>query len=135
MSCFYSWTKTRGSYVTWPFYSLHGEVVLLHHPPTVSENVWQPGHISTRGPGISNFIFYFYLFIYLFIANDALLLTKAHNSQIRLISNILSVSCRASGLKVNYERSLEQCALETWLEWRRINAFKFILHFNQKPKN
>ena len=61
----------------------------------VTDKTWKPVQLFYGGLGI----------LYLFFADNNLFFIKAKNSQISLISNILSNFCKASGLKVNFEKS------------------------------
>ncbi|KAG6782229.1 hypothetical protein POTOM_011623 [Populus tomentosa] len=61
----------------------------------ITEQKWKPIHAPKGEPVVSH----------LFIADDILFLAKARNSQVRLMGRVLSDFCKASGLKVNYEKS------------------------------
>jgi hypothetical protein len=61
----------------------------------IVDKTWKPVQLFYGGLGI----------LYLFFADNNLFFIKAKNSQISLISNILSNFCKESGLKVNFEKS------------------------------
>ena len=67
----------------------------------VTEQKWKPFHVPKGGPGIIS---------HLFFADDILFLAKARNSQVRIMGRVLSDFCKASGLKVNYEKSRVLCS-------------------------
>ena len=67
----------------------------------VTEQKWKPFHVPKGGPGIIS---------HLFFADDILFIAKARNSQVRIMGRVLSDFCKASGLKVNYEKSRVLCS-------------------------
>lgn len=76
-------------------------------------------HLSRGGPNISH----------LFIVDDILFFTKAKNSQISLISNVLFDFCKASGLKVNFEKSRIICSKYVCRARKNIFSQLSLIHF------
>ena len=61
----------------------------------LSDGQWMPVKDFREGPSIS-----FLLFV-----DDCLLFLKAKVSQVRLLNETLNLFCKASGLKINMEKS------------------------------
>lgn len=61
----------------------------------VDEQLWLPVKVDRNGPSISH----------LFFIDDCLLFTEAKSSQVQLVKEVLDIFCKASGLKVNLQKS------------------------------
>lgn len=61
----------------------------------VDEQLWLPVKVDRNGPSISH----------LFFADDCLLFTEAKSSQVQLTKEVFDIFCKASGLKVNLQKS------------------------------
>ncbi|XP_015947872.1 uncharacterized protein LOC107472861 [Arachis duranensis] len=66
----------------------------------VDEGIWDGLAVSRGGPRVS----------YLMFANDLLLFCKAKKSQVQNIVHTLELFCKASGMKVNIEKSKAICS-------------------------
>ena len=66
----------------------------------IDKGVWSPVAVSRGGPRISQLLF----------ANDVVLFCKASNSQVRMVLSILHDFCKASEMKVNFEKSRVLCS-------------------------
>ena len=66
----------------------------------VQDKSWKPIHVSKGGPRISH----------LFFADDILLFVKEKNSHVRLMQSVLDVFCKASRLRMNYDKSRIICS-------------------------
>ncbi|CAL0299567.1 unnamed protein product [Lupinus luteus] len=61
----------------------------------VQHGTWKPVRISRNGPTISH----------LFFADDCILFTQTTSSQARVVKDVLDAFCKASGLKVNVQKT------------------------------
>ena len=66
----------------------------------VAYSAWSSVRVSRNNVAIS----------YLLFADNCLLFVKAKSSQVRLLNSVLSLFCKASGLKVNLEKSKAMCS-------------------------
>ncbi|KAL4328990.1 hypothetical protein AHAS_Ahas13G0255300 [Arachis hypogaea] len=62
---------------------------------------WKPVTVSSGGPVISHLLF----------ADDLILFCKAKKSQVLHVLDILATFCRASGMKVNFDKSRAICSM------------------------
>nr|KYP74874.1 Retrovirus-related Pol polyprotein LINE-1 [Cajanus cajan] len=69
--------------------------ILEGFQPNRGLKVWKSIKVSQGGPEISH----------LFFANNCLLFTKATCGQVKLVKEVLDIFCKASGLKVNIQKS------------------------------
>ena len=85
----------------------------------VESGDWKPMTVSRGGPKISHLLF----------ADDVLLFTSASASQVRLVTNILEVFCKVSGLKVNVHKSRAMCSVvvsrQRWELFSSISSIRF----------
>nr|KYP62772.1 Putative ribonuclease H protein At1g65750 family [Cajanus cajan] len=66
----------------------------------VDNNSWKPAHLSRGGPPLSHLMF----------ADDLLLFGEATEDQARVMERTLEDFCRASGLKINQQKSKFVCS-------------------------
>nr|KYP58073.1 Retrovirus-related Pol polyprotein LINE-1 [Cajanus cajan] len=66
----------------------------------VDNNIWKPAHLSRGGPALSHLMF----------ADDLLLFGEATEDQARVMERTLEDFCRASGLKINQQKSKFVCS-------------------------
>ncbi|XP_015971192.1 uncharacterized protein LOC107494666 [Arachis duranensis] len=66
----------------------------------VVEGVWKPVSVTRGGPKFSHLMF----------ADDLLLFCQATKSQVQMVMHSLNIFCKASGMKVNLEKSKAFCS-------------------------
>ncbi|XP_015939884.1 uncharacterized protein LOC107465419 [Arachis duranensis] len=66
----------------------------------VVEGVWKPVSVTRSGPKFSHLMF----------ADDLLLFCQATKSQVQMVMHSLNIFCKASGMKVNLEKSKAFCS-------------------------
>ncbi|XP_015957322.1 uncharacterized protein LOC107481560 [Arachis duranensis] len=66
----------------------------------VVEGVWKPVSVTRGGPKFSHLMF----------ADDLLLFYQATKSQVQMVMHSLNIFCKASGMKVNLEKSKAFCS-------------------------
>ena len=75
------------------------EKLSLYISQKVNDGSWLPIRVSKKGPPISHLLF----------ADDVLLFYRATNTQVRMVLDTLEDFCKASGLRVSFDKSRSLC--------------------------
>ncbi|XP_015970506.1 uncharacterized protein LOC107493982 [Arachis duranensis] len=90
----------------------------------VVEGVWKPVSVTMGGPKFSHLMFADDLLLFcqshLMFADDLLLFCQATKSQVQMVMYYLNIFCKASGMKVNLEKSKAFCSKNVTARRRNI---------------